>query len=339
MKIRSAYYSGFLLCVLIGMSMYMFWGTSSAKQKPLYLTHAGTGPDKWASIWLIERTGAGRVNIIDEDNAGSTDAIGSKLGDAVAGDANADATWFDTPNSEFQRTGSSTTLDALLLGLDVKNPQVLSLAKLVYEIEIGAWRQGKSLQSDVVELGFRGLQTRFGRTQVPRQCYMAFFDSVANELASGTLTSNPDPTRLIQQKACTKNNELQTQPLDTTPEFALNEVLARIAAGDNVVFLDTREASEFNEVRIPGAQRIPLRDIQSSVTPELLNADLVIAYCVKDFRGYEVASKLRSFGVNAVIMRPYGIRGWLENKLPVAGDGIQTDMDAYLELLSIARQT
>ena len=55
-------------------------------------------------------------------------------------------------------------------------------------------------------------------------------------------------------------------------------------------------------------------------------ADYVVAYCIKDFRGFEMARSLRDAGVsNAVILNPYGIKGWIADGLPTVGAQAMTD--------------
>jgi len=57
---------------------------------------------------------------------------------------------------------------------------------------------------------------------------------------------------------------------------------------------------------------------------------------VKDFRGYEVAKKLRKQGINAAIMNPYGIKGWIAAGLPVAGRGL-SESEALKQLQDLAK--
>jgi rhodanese-related sulfurtransferase len=91
-----------------------------------------------------------------------------------------------------------------------------------------------------------------------------------------------------------------------------------------VVFVDTRETQEFEESHIPGALNIKLRDIDAQSVAVLKGADLVISYCLKDFRGYEVARKLMHHGVdNSAVMNPHGYVAWRTLGLPIASRGGQ----------------
>ena len=95
------------------------------------------------------------------------------------------------------------------------------------------------------------------------------------------------------------------------------DVLRLVRDGKRVVFVDAREPAEFREERIPGAINLTLRQVQSMDTTELGSPDLVIAYCIKDFRGYEVAKALDRAGVaNVHVLAEVGIQGWKKLGLP-----------------------
>jgi len=123
-------------------------------------------------------------------------------------------------------------------------------------------------------------------------------------------------------------------------ELDLPTVLATMESKKQLVFIDTREAFEFREGHIPGAINLTLRQIESldensTVMQSLVDADLVIAYCVKDFRGFEAARKLRKLGVNAAIMNPYGIKGWRNAGLPIVGSRGLSEPAALTAMQSI----
>jgi hypothetical protein len=63
-----------------------------------------------------------------------------------------------------------------------------------------------------------------------------------------------------------------------------------------------------------------MRDASPDLKARLKGADWVVSYCVKDFRGFEMAKYLAEQGVpHSVILRPYGIKGWIAEGLPVTG--------------------
>lgn len=103
------------------------------------------------------------------------------------------------------------------------------------------------------------------------------------------------------------------------PVADVNQVLDLIAAGKRVVFIDAREPEEFQERRIPSAINLTLREVRDLDARLLGQPDLVIAYCLKDFRGFEVARALSEAGVpNVATLKQAGINGWLSAGLPVA---------------------
>ena len=126
-----------------------------------------------------------------------------------------------------------------------------------------------------------------------------------------------------------------TMPLVT--EMPIDNILDAIITGKKVVFLDAREDSEYIESHIPGAINVKLRDVDENVSRRYKDADIVIPYCIKDFRGYEVARALAKYGLNnAVIMRPFGLKGWNTLKLPLAGDKALTEQQAAEKLQQCA---
>lgn len=119
--------------------------------------------------------------------------------------------------------------------------------------------------------------------------------------------------------------------------YDIKTVLSMIAEDKKVVFVDTRETKEYEESHIPGAVNIKLREVNESAVSALIDADLVISYCVKDFRGYEVARAIKDLGVeNSGIMNPYGIAGWRSTGLPLATANGMDDETATAELLECA---
>lgn len=106
-------------------------------------------------------------------------------------------------------------------------------------------------------------------------------------------------------------------PGTLVPAVDAQQVMQLIRDGKKVVFIDAREREEWAEERIPGAINISLREVGNLDPDTLDNPDLVIAYCLKDFRGFEVAKALRQSGVpNASILAELGINGWKKKGLP-----------------------
>ncbi len=107
---------------------------------------------------------------------------------------------------------------------------------------------------------------------------------------------------------------------DFTPTIAPEKAAAMIAQGKKVVFVDVREAEEHEEFHIPGSLHITLPDLHSADPKQFAGADAVIAYCLKDFRGWEGCKILAERGVkNVMILEGFGTRAWAKKKLPLAG--------------------
>ncbi len=118
-----------------------------------------------------------------------------------------------------------------------------------------------------------------------------------------------------------------------------NEVLQSLASDRKVVFVDAREPDEWAEERLPGAIQLPLRATASAQLQSVPQDATLVAYCIKDFRGYEVARALRRAGFNVRVMDDPGLQGWKKAKLPTAGDmPQQNDAQATQALLAQARR-
>jgi len=103
------------------------------------------------------------------------------------------------------------------------------------------------------------------------------------------------------------------------------ELLAPAQAG-TVLFIDTREPEEFAEGHIPGAINIPLRDSTTINVEDFQDYTHVVPYCLKDFRGFEVARRLLEQGLNNVtMMNPPGLRGWQSFDLPMVSESMSPE--------------
>lgn len=100
------------------------------------------------------------------------------------------------------------------------------------------------------------------------------------------------------------------------------ELVEAIKNNKSVLFIDTREPEEFAESHIPSAKNVSLRDVKTIDKSELSQYDFVVPYCLKDFRGFEVARALIESGLgNVTMMDPPGLNGWKQLGLPVSVPG------------------
>ena len=116
-----------------------------------------------------------------------------------------------------------------------------------------------------------------------------------------------------------------------------HDVVASIRRGEKILFLDVREPEEFDEFHLPGAVSVPLRSLAKRLSSieGIHEADLVIPYCLKDFRGFEAARFLQKNGVeNVGILEDFGVRAWKRAGLPMAGtDSGLDDAEAKRRML------
>lgn len=290
-----------------------------------YQTVVGTGPDKWATVWLVrQHLNPSPVTITATESQFAANAIS-----------------FDTTSSELTRTGTSTTYSAFLAAHAITDPVTVKLGAIIHDIEINAWNPNREIESLQVENAFRQMQLTFGRDKVTQRCYMQFFDRVAEAIDTTGITLQTDATQFIPNDVCLTEPDVLVQTTNQSalvPELNLQHVLDAMSSSNNVVFVDTREAFEFKEGHIPGAVNYTLREIDATVANKLKSADLVVAYCVKDFRGFEAARTLKRYGVNAAIMNPYGIKGWRNAGLPVAGSRGMSELDAANAMQELLQQ-
>lgn len=291
-----------------------------------YVTWDGIGPDKWASIWLIRRH-------LDPE---------ARILRLQPGTEPAQGTAFDIPGAAYMRDRDLTTFDQLLkarLPEDAANAAALGrMAEMLNEMEVSRWTIVQSSQTGLMEQGYRDLQLRLGREAVPFACYMAFFDRVEAMLTRNEDGLLDDAITRMEGGLCDLSGETGATPRPLVTEMPVADVLAEIGRGKSVVFVDTREKAEYEEFHIPGAVHIPLREVEADSVAGIAEADLVIPYCVKDFRGYEVARAMAAHGVrNVAILNPYGIRGWRTASLPVTGSRGLSEPEGAAALSACAR--
>jgi rhodanese-related sulfurtransferase len=293
----------------------------TAKQ---YYTWEGLEPDRWGSVWLMKRH-------IDPSASISVVPVGARLRDATA---------IATPNAPIKRTHGRSTYENLFEAFNqVGDPVLMKIGDIINELEISPWSKS-SPSVAVVEKQFRELQYKYNRVDVPVDCYAGFFDALYATLQkSGQDDLEALAGSLEPDTVCAGSKGAVAEVSDTPVlEYPVHHVLNLINANKKVVFVDTREGEEFDEHRIPGAINLKLREVNESIAPQFADADLVISYCIKDFRGYEVALAMSRAGVkNVGIMNPFGLKGWKDTGLPVAG-GKVSDEEALIKLKEIAER-
>lgn len=317
------------IVVLVSFCSLLIGCNIDASENPLvFVTHPGMGVDKWASVWLIKRHIAPNADIvwIPDDQDSSDEGV-----------------LFDTEKALYKRTGRASTFEALIAGFKVEIPYVPELIQLIHDIEINYWEAPGLVYSDHVESQFRQLQAEFGQEKTPSDCYLAFFDNLETQMpllqknSPETLNALSD---LIPKPTCAKNVQVAKVPrTKLVAEWPIETVLTAIKQGKRIVFIDVRESDEFVEHHIPGSINIQMRDFKNFDLKKLGDAELVVPYCIKDFRGFEMARLLKQNGVEHVaLLRPYGLKGWMSRGLPTAGKSTKEDQ-ALMQLATCAKNT
>lgn len=277
-------------------------GQVPATPQPVFVTEHGLGPDKWATAWLLTQhvTPGAKLIVVD------------------AGQTLPEGTRFDVPGSDLRRVGDQAAFEVTQAAYKLDDPDVTRLAQIIHDIEVNFWAPVKAAESPLVEQAFRTLQRGQAHSNVTPECYVQFFDSVYRSLRAQRTLGTPVSLDALSTDCDASLAEGQGNKL--VPEVPIPGLLAEMKRGKSVVFVDVREASEFSGAHIPGALNITLRDLDQDVIDRVKHADYVVSYCVKDFRGFEMARAFRDAGVsNAVILQPYGLKGWLSHDLPLAG--------------------
>ncbi len=267
------------------------------------VTDYGLGPDKWATAWLMARHAEPDAKLVVVPQ-------GSPLSAGVA---------FDVPTSALRRERDRAAFQSVIDHYRLTDPALVRMAQIVHDIEVNYWGQPENAESPAVEHAFRELQTRHGRYSVAPECYLAFFDRIYSQLRMSKQTASAldaNDLRVDCHALASQNAEGSL-----VPEMSITMLLQEMKAGKTVRFVDVREPEEFVEAHVPGALNIQLRVLDENALAQVRGADYVVAYCIKDFRGFEMARSLRDAGVlNAVILNPYGIKGWIAEGLPTTGD-------------------
>jgi len=291
-----------------------------------YITWDGLEPDKWAAVWLIKRHIDTNADIVLRP-------IGAPTDSGIA---------FGVPGAKYKRSHGISVYESLRQGFQKDDLALQELSRIIRDIEISPWARKTSAHSATVEQAFRSLQDHFKARIVPVDCYGRFFDEVYALLSANGDVSDWEPLYDLAEKdpACraetstlaSRDNAPFVRRLDT------HVVLDHFAADKNVVFVDVREPLEYDEFHIPGAINLRLRDVRPEMKARFEDADLVIAYCIKDFRGFEMARSLAEIGVqNVGIMKPYGIAGWRHLGLPVTSRDGLSESEALGKLRQCAR--
>jgi len=291
------------------------------KNNSRFTTWQGIEPDKWATLWLIKRhISLDAYFILVPPNSNLPE----------------DAVSFGTPDSDIRRAKQTSMFHQLKTVSELENKSLKYIDQIIFDVEVNIWDSPKHPHSIWFETLYRKLQARYGRDQVPVDCYLAFFDGVEQLSLQDKITSKDYLDQLSLMSLCPGLKENKNVFIEQINHL---EVLREISLGKKVVFIDTREDEEFQEVHLPGAKLLRLRDVNAEAVNEYSSADLIVPYCVKDFRGFEVAKSIKQFGTMRVAtLSPNGLKGWLKADLPAMKENGMTDEQASIALLRCATE-
>lgn len=279
------------------------------------VTEYGLGPDKWATAWLMTRHAVpgAELKVVPQ---------GKPLVPGLA---------FDVPTSPLRRDRDHAAFQAVVEHYRLTDPDLLRMAQIVRDIEVNYWGNPDAVESPAVETAFRSIQQRHGRYSVAPECYLAFYDRVFDAVRAQRTSGKAIDAASLKVDCHALASEEAQGPL--VPEMPIETLLAEMKAGKSVAFVDVREPEEFAEAHIPDALNIQLRELGEDDLAKLRGVDYVVSYCIKDFRGFEMARTLRDAGIgNAVILNPYGIKGWIADGLPTVGPKAMTPVAAHQRL-------
>ncbi|MFN0063309.1 MAG: chromate resistance protein ChrB domain-containing protein [Myxococcaceae bacterium] len=295
------------LCVVLALVTSVLPHRVSDVQEAL-VTHEGMGPDKWATAWLLKRFVR----------------PGAPLHVVSAGSALPEGLAFDVPSSPYRRIGGRTAFESARVAFADGNSRVEHFGRFIHDIEINFWGADELAASSAMEQGFRALRRQHGRRPIPADCYLRFFDHAYALLNEGRVEA--DLTEADFRVDCGGGDPNPPTSTAEVVELPVEQLLSELRSGKSVAFVDVREPDEFREAHLPRALNVPLRDLAPALIRQLMGVDYVVSYCVKDFRGYEMALALSRAGIQrSAILRPFGIKGWVRSGLPVTQEGFSDD--------------
>lgn len=102
-----------------------------------------------------------------------------------------------------------------------------------------------------------------------------------------------------------------------TPSWSVQDLKARLDAGEAPVLVDVREVDEYQQGYIPGARYIPRTYLEMRIETEARDKNApVVLYCASGNRSLWAAKSLRELGYTNVINLAGGFNGWKNAGFP-----------------------
>lgn len=99
-------------------------------------------------------------------------------------------------------------------------------------------------------------------------------------------------------------------------DVTVQEARSLIEDKSDLVILDVRTASEYEDGHIEGAVNIPVQELSSRLD-ELSNEDELLVYCRTGNRSAQAVDILQDVGFTKIYHMNAGITGWIEAGYPV----------------------
>jgi rhodanese-related sulfurtransferase len=104
-------------------------------------------------------------------------------------------------------------------------------------------------------------------------------------------------------------------------ETNVDEVMARLGRGEQLLIVDVREESEYARDHLPGAVHLGKGVIERDIEQQVPDTGAeIILYCGGGFRSALAADNLQKMGYTNVLSMDGGIRVWREKGYPLTTD-------------------
>ena len=107
--------------------------------------------------------------------------------------------------------------------------------------------------------------------------------------------------------------DLIAEAKEQIEEVSPEDVQAMKARGEKVVYLDVREANEWNLGRIPGAVHLPRGNLESKIEALADRNQKVVVYCARGNRSALAALTMQQMGYENVASMSRGFLGWVDS--------------------------
>ena len=87
---------------------------------------------------------------------------------------------FGVPESPLRRANRESMFRRLKQAMQLDSGTLSYLDEIIHDIEVNIWDAASHPHASWFEAMYRKLQARYERDQVPVDCYLAFFDGVAD---------------------------------------------------------------------------------------------------------------------------------------------------------------